>query len=98
MLYVIATLTIQPGSCDTVFQHALPCIEATRQETGCISYDLTQSLTDPDTLIFVERWKDKDALKAHFKQPHMAVWREKSGPYIVSRKIEIIENADIEIL
>ncbi len=74
-----------------------PCIEATRQEAGCISYDLVQSLTDENTLMFVERWKDKAALDAHFQEPHLIAWRDAGGPYFVNRKIEIIEPADVEV-
>ena len=98
MLYVIATIAIEPGSRADVLAAANPCIEATRQEDGCISYDLTASLTDTDTLIFVERWRDREALNAHFHQPHMKAWRAAGGPYIKDRKIEIIQNGEVETL
>ncbi len=97
MLHLIATLTIKPGSLDAIKKAVQPCIDATRKEKGCISYDLHQSLTDENTLVFVERWSDKAALEAHFREPHLIAWREAGGPYFLGRKIEIIENADVEI-
>ena len=90
MIYIIATVTIKPGSLDEVLALATPCIEGTRREAGCISYDLSQSLTDENTLVFVERWKDMDAIKAHFVEPHLIAWRDAGEPFITCKKIEII--------
>jgi quinol monooxygenase YgiN len=98
MIYVVATLTIKPQTVVNVIAAARPCIEATRKESGCISYDLNQSMSDDDTLVFVERWESRGDLDQHFKQPHMAVWREIGAQYIVDRKIEIIHPADVEVL
>jgi quinol monooxygenase YgiN len=97
MIHLIATLKIKPGSLPEILKAVAPCIEATRLETGCISYDLFQSLSDENTLVFVERWDDKAALEAHFHEPHLIAWREAGSPFFLDRKIEIIENADIEI-
>ena len=97
MLHLIATLKIEPGSLPAIRQAVMPCIEATRREKGCITYDLHQSLTDPDTLVFVERWETKAALENHFTEPHFLAWREAGGKYFLDRKIEIIENADVEV-
>lgn len=97
MVHLIATLKIKPGSLPAIRKAVQPCIEATRKEKGCISYDLHQSITDENTLVFVERWTDKAALNAHFETPHLIAWREAGGPHFLDRKIEIIENADIEI-
>lgn len=97
MLYLIATLKIKPGSLPAIMEAVMPCIEATRQEKGCISYDLHQSLTDPETLVFVERWETRQALENHFTEPHLIAWRDAGGPYFLDRKIEIIENSDVEI-
>ena len=97
-VYVIATLKMKPGSLDAVREGAMPCIEGTRKEAGCISYDLHQSMTDPDTLVFVERWKSRDDLNAHFHEPHFLTWRDIGGPLFLERSIEIIENGKVEIL
>lgn len=98
MIYLIATLTIKPGSMDAIYEAVMPCIEATREEAGCISYDLHRSISNENKLVFVEKWKDRAALDAHFKAPHLIAWRDAGGQYFVDRKIEIIEPAKIEEL
>lgn len=98
MIYVIATLTVAPEKRDELIAAAQACIRATRQEPGCISYDLTASTTDPGAAIFVERWKTRDDLKAHFETAHMATWRKLSGELISDRSVEIIHAGQVETL
>ena len=94
MIYLIATLTIKPGSLDNIMEAVRPCIEATRKEDGCISYDLHRNVTEPDQLVFVERWESRPQLDAHFSTPHLIAWREAGEPFFLDRKIEIIEAAE----
>lgn len=96
MIYVVATITLKPGSRDNLLEPARACIEETRREKGCISYDLLGSITDDDTMVFVERWETREDLTAHSKQPHLAAWREASAPFLVSRTIEIVHPREVE--
>ena len=96
MIYVIATLTIKPGSLDALREPAATCIAATRKEAGCIAYELYESLEDPTRLVFVEKWETREALTEHSKQPHLAAWREASTPHLLSRHIEIVHPDKVE--
>lgn len=96
MIYVIATMTIKPGTRDKVLAAAKPCIEATRKEKGCLFYDLNTSASDPNLLTFVERWESRDHLAAHAKTDHIKTWRAASGEHVVSRAIEIISPASVD--
>jgi len=96
MIYLIATLKIKPGSLPAIKEAVMACIEGTRKETGCISYDLHHSLTDENTLVFVERWKDRAALDNHFTEPHFLAWREVGGQYFEGRTIEVIHPDKVE--
>lgn len=98
MIFLIATLTIKPGSLPAIREAVMPCIEATRKEEGCVSYDLHESITDPNTLVFVERWESREALTAHFSAPHLIAWRDAGGEYFTGRKIEIIHPDHVETL
>ena len=50
-------------------------IVASRAEAGCIEYAYSRDILDPNMLRIIERWRDLDALKALFAEPHMAVFR-----------------------
>ncbi len=97
MIFLIATLTIKPGSLDAIRKAVQPCIEATRKEEGCISYSLHQNMSDENELVFVERWETRAALEAHFTQPHLIAWREAGEQYFLNRKIEIIEPETVDV-
>lgn len=97
MLYLVATLRSHPGEREAVIAAALPCIEATRREQGCLAYDLFASVTDPDLLTFVEKWKDEAALGRHGTMPHVLEWRAKAAPHRASITLEIIFPDRVEI-
>lgn len=97
MLYLIATFEIKPDSLDHIMEAVMPCVEATRAEIGCLSYELHLNLTKDNELVFVERWENRAALESHFKAPHLLAWREASHDYVTERRIEIIEGGDVEV-
>lgn len=96
MILVIARLVIRPGSAPHLLGPARICIEATRREQGCLAYDLFQSTTEPDMLVFVERWETREALSRHARTPHIAAWREAGKPYVIERQIEIVTPESVE--
>jgi quinol monooxygenase YgiN len=52
---------------------------ATHAEDGCELYVFSRDVTNPDCLLISERWRDGDALAAHSKSPHMAVFNRAIG-------------------
>lgn len=96
MILVIARLVVRPGSVPHLLGPAKVVIETTRREEGCISYDLFTSTTDPEGLVFIERWETREALSRHARTPHVAAWREAGKPYVIERQIEIITPETIE--
>lgn len=39
--------------------------EASLKQAGCIAYDIFESATRPEVLMFCETWKDQESLDAH---------------------------------
>ena len=97
MLYLVATLRAKPGEREAMIAAARPCIEATRQEPGCLRYDLFASVTDPDLLTFVEEWDDEASLARHGTMPHVLEWRAKAAPHRESVKLEVIYPDRVEV-
>lgn len=69
-LRVVARVVTLPGKESQFKALALPLVEASRLETGCIKYELLQNLADPTDFTFVEEWTDDAALNLHFQAPH----------------------------
>jgi quinol monooxygenase YgiN len=75
-------VTIKPGS-STPFEAAFTeCIKLTRQEKGCIAYDLNRSCEEPTKYINYERWVSVAALDAHLNAAHTVKLLTTIAPYI----------------
>lgn len=48
------------------------CAAVEKDEPGVLAYICHRSAKNPDELVFFEVYKDKEAMKAHGKTPHMA--------------------------
>jgi len=99
MIHVIASSQVKPELRDAFVKGAKECIEATRKEKGCLSYEGYASINDPNLFVMVERWESREDLNAHGRAPHMKVWREYSAPLkMAPTVIEIISDGKVEKL
>jgi quinol monooxygenase YgiN len=98
MIFVTSTNTIRPGSETAVRAAATACRLETLKETGCLSYDLHHSISDPNVFVFVERWESREALTAHLSTAHLKAWRALAADFVVNRKVEIIHPDRVELL
>ncbi|MEO6019032.1 MAG: putative quinol monooxygenase [Knoellia sp.] len=71
-LHVVATIPVKAEHIEAMRGPLTQLAEATRQESGCLAYDLYESVAAPGVFVTVERWTDQDALDAHMKTPHLA--------------------------
>jgi quinol monooxygenase YgiN len=70
---VVATFQARPGQEAELKKALLTLIAPTRQEAGCINYDLHQSPNEPGKFLFHENWTTKAALDAHLQNTHIQV-------------------------
>ncbi|MEL6479270.1 MAG: putative quinol monooxygenase [Pseudomonadota bacterium] len=71
---VAGHVTFAAGEVDRLAPEMDRVIAATRAEPGCEVYTYARLLEDPDTIRIFEIWESGEALRAHFKTPHMAAW------------------------
>ena len=79
MIQINGTITLAPGTIaenpETV-EAIKTMVAASRAEDGCLTYTFAQDLSDPDSLIIYERWRDQEALAAHGASAHMAEFQK----------------------
>ena len=78
-LTVIAILKAKPGKEAALRTELLNLVEITRQEPGCINYDLHVSTENPGHFAFHENWASKEQLDDHLARPHLVALGAK-GP------------------
>jgi quinol monooxygenase YgiN len=81
---VVARIKVRPGTDSAALQLLGSIVSPTRDEPGCLAYDLHQSAADPTEFMFYERWSSDDALAAHSAStaPHRVALREQLGAII----------------
>jgi len=70
-LHVVATIPVTDGF-DEVLEAMRQFAVLTREEDGCLEYDVYTSNAAADTIVTVELWRDQAALDGHMASPHMA--------------------------
>lgn len=70
MLKLIAEDFIQVDKIAEVLPLYAELIEKTKQEQGCIAYDLYHDLKNKGHFVFIEEWLDRAALDAHVQSEH----------------------------
>jgi quinol monooxygenase YgiN len=77
-LTVVALVKAQKGQETNLRQELLALIPTTRQEPGCINYDLHESTDDPGSFLFHESWASKQHLDDHLNRPHLKAFLGKA--------------------
>ncbi|MDJ0513194.1 MAG: putative quinol monooxygenase [Methyloceanibacter sp.] len=76
---VIAFHRAKSGKEDALREALLALCGPTREEQGCINYDLHVSAEDPGLLVFHENWVSKADLDRHLASPHIDAFRQVAG-------------------
>src|SRR5471030_3201921 len=71
ILTVVAAFQAKPGKENELRAALIGLVAPTRNETGCLNYDLHASPEDPAKFLFYENWTSKAALDAHLQSAHI---------------------------
>ena len=74
-LTIVANIRANAGSEDLVRAELEKLVEPTRQEPGCIQYDLHLNDEDPAHFLFFENWETRDLWQAHMGSDHLAAFK-----------------------
>jgi quinol monooxygenase YgiN len=69
---VVARVIALPGKVEEVESVLTKLVKATRQEDGCITYELLHNQKDTTDFTFVEEWESQALLDAHLASAHIA--------------------------
>jgi quinol monooxygenase YgiN len=70
----------KPGQRDTLGARLLKLVAPTRQEAGCLRYDIFRSKDDPDAWFVYEDWRSAADFGAHMQTPYVQAFMEQTGP------------------
>ena len=75
-LTIVAQITANPGFEATVRRELEKLVPLTREESGCIQYDLHLDNSNPNLFLFFEIWQTRELWQAHMNASHLDDFRE----------------------
>eukprot|EP00565_Helicotheca_tamesis_P002638 CAMPEP_0185728452 /NCGR_PEP_ID=MMETSP1171-20130828/3786_1 /TAXON_ID=374046 /ORGANISM="Helicotheca tamensis, Strain CCMP826" /LENGTH=143 /DNA_ID=CAMNT_0028397167 /DNA_START=73 /DNA_END=504 /DNA_ORIENTATION=+ len=73
---IIVEADVVPERMDEFLEMIENNAKGSRQEPGCLRFDVLQSNDDPNKFFFYEVYADADAAAFHREQPHFKPWTE----------------------
>jgi quinol monooxygenase YgiN len=87
-LTVVARIKAKRGMEKTVQDALMALVTPTRNEPGCLNYDLHQSRDDKGVFLFYENWVTKKDLDEHLAMPYLKHFLGKADQ-ILAEPVEI---------
>lgn len=69
---ISAQIDVEPAGRDQALRTGQPWIDGALAQPGCIHYDWSADLNDPQRINVFEEWESEEALAAHFAGPQYA--------------------------
>ena len=92
-LPMVVKFNVKKEKIDIVKEALINILEPTRNEEGCLLYELHQDINDPSIFMFYEVWQTVDHWKAHDQQPHIETLRN-----ILDGALESLEVNQLKII
>ncbi|OYX34000.1 MAG: antibiotic biosynthesis monooxygenase [Caulobacterales bacterium 32-69-10] len=97
MILVVGTVRCPPDRLEALRAPMAAVLAATHAEDGCIYYAYGLDPFDAGLIRVSEVWRDRAALDAHLKAPHMDVWRAaRDALGVGERNLSIYQASDPE--
>src|SRR6059058_5526816 len=81
-LRVVARIKARSETVSRVRELLRGLLEPTRNESGCLCYDLLQNKEDPTDFTFVEEWESDAAFERHAASDHIKAIGPKLQPVV----------------
>jgi quinol monooxygenase YgiN len=83
MIFITAKFRVRPEDADAWPEISKAFTEATRAEAGCLWFDWSRSVDDPNEYVLVEAFRDGDAGAAHVRSDHFKAAQRELPPHLV---------------
>ncbi len=94
MISLVAKMTVKEDKREEAVAAIRELVAETAKEEGTLFYTVNRDLKNPDTFVFMERYRDKAALDAHAASPHFKAFSAKC-PGFMAGKAELTRLEEI---
>lgn len=82
-LYVIAIFTFKENYLMDAIEAFKKMINLTRQESGCLQYDLVEDRNEKGVFFLTECWESEDHHFTHINNQHVLAFRSQTAEWLV---------------
>jgi quinol monooxygenase YgiN len=83
-LTILAQIHVVPGKEEALIAEMHKLIAATKQEAGCLQYDMHRDNENPGFIMFYENWETRALWLDHMNAPHLAAYNTATEGWIES--------------
>ena len=87
MILVNATFDVLETEFDNFLTDINKLIDSSKQEDGCLSYELYQSTTSENRFVMIENWEDQAALEQHNQNPALLAFAQNVTNYVTAKPV-----------
>jgi quinol monooxygenase YgiN len=84
MIFITAKFQVKPEYADTWPEITAEFTQACRDEPGCLWFDWSRSVADPNEYVLVEAFRDGEAGGAHVQSAHFKQAQQTLPPHLVA--------------
>ncbi|MDY0362318.1 MAG: putative quinol monooxygenase [Desulforegulaceae bacterium] len=81
MFTIIAHIHVKPEKKEEALKAAKELVEKVKEEQGTLFYSFSINEKEPDTFVFMEKYKDMDAISAHSTTPYFKEFMKKAADF-----------------
>ena len=85
MLGIIAKLPVKEDKVEEAIELFKGLIVKVAEEEGTLAYTINRDQANPNTVVVMERYKDKAAIDAHSSTPYFKEFSAKIGEYLAGK-------------
>ncbi|WP_394620501.1 putative quinol monooxygenase [Lentzea sp. JNUCC 0626] len=94
MIFITAKFRVLPDHAESWPEISRSFTEATRAEPGCLWFDWSRSLDDPNEYVLVEAFRDGDAGGAHVNSAHFKTAQQELPQYLAETPRIVSQSVD----
>ena len=87
MILVNATFDIQASQRENFLRDIQALIDSSKQEAGCVGYDLYESTSVENRFVMIENWEDQAALEQHNQNPVLIDFAQNVANYVSAKPV-----------
>lgn len=90
-IHIVAEMRFKSGQKMALSDALENLVKGSRAEKGNISYDLLESLDNPDHLFVIEVWESEQAIAEHNQMPHFKEFKNLAADKLDENRVTLLK-------